>query len=274
MTWKRLPGSRRLLVDACSGRTSRLVRTLAGTSDWRRDVVDQAGVAALLAVGTARLPSARPIEWPRAGIDQVEADLRTELPGLRLIGVATPRQSGRERISAVGRMTGNLVVVKLAGRDTTLEREGTVLDLLAANPLPGIATPMPLAAGQLVVGTDVATYLVTTAVALRHQRAAIDQPLRTFEADLAERLSSLPLSDTQSTDAGHSGDLVPIHGDLTPWNLRRTTRGLALFDWESAGWGEAGSDLAHYRVACDQVRRPWASLFGRTSVDDPLGARR
>jgi thiamine kinase-like enzyme len=48
-----------------------------------------------------------------------------------------------------------------------------------------------------------------------------------------------------------------VHGDLTPWNLRRTPRGLVLFDWESTGWGEPGSDLALYRRSCDEVRRPW-----------------
>jgi hypothetical protein len=148
VTWKRLPGSKRLLVDDSSGRSSRLVRTLAGTSDWRRDIVDRLGVAALVAVGSARLADAPAVIWPVAGLDEVESCLRTELPGLRLIGAATPRQPGRERLSSVGRMTGNLVVIKLGGPDSTLQREGMVLDLLAADPLPGIATPVPLACGD------------------------------------------------------------------------------------------------------------------------------
>jgi hypothetical protein len=282
MTWKRLPGSRRLLVDDASGRKGRLVRTLAGTSDWLRDIVDRAGVATLIAVGAPALPNADAVEWPASGLDLVEASMRTELPGLRLIGVATPRQSGRARLSALGRMTGNLVVVKLGGADTALEREGQALDLLAADPLPGIATPAPLAAGQVKIGNELATYLVTTAVALRRQRAAIDEPLRTFERDLADRLATLPRNrnesarkeaDRKEPDGDRSGaELVPVHGDLTPWNLRQTTRGLALFDWESTSWGPPGSDLAHYRTACDEVRRPWSRH--RVRARDPLGARR
>jgi hypothetical protein len=270
MTWRRLPASNRLFVESRHGRAGRAVRTLAGTSDWRRDLVDRAGVAALVTVGARALPAAPSIEWPPAGLVELEQALRDELPGLRLIGVATPRQAGRARLSAVGRMTGDAVVVKLGAPDTTLDIEATALELLAMDPLPGISTPIPLASGRLVIGTVPVTYLVTNAVALGRQRAAIDQPLRTFEHDLAQRLASLPRG-TPDPDSD-TADLVPAHGDLTPWNLRRTGRGLALFDWESAGWAEPGSDLARYRAACDEVRRPWARRHHRQN--DLLGARR
>jgi len=168
-------------------------------------------------------------------------------------------------MSLLGRMAGNLVVVKLGGDDVGLERETAALELLAADPLPGIDTPLPLAGGTLPHDEPIA-YLVTGTVALRHQRPAIDEPLRTFESDLAERLSALPL------DADAGPDPVPVHGDLTPWNLRRTRRGLALFDWESAGWGPSGSDLATYRRASDEVRRPWNSRPDPAA--DPIGAGR
>lgn len=271
MTWNRLPGSKRLFVHPSSGRDGRAVRTLAGTSDWRRDLLDRAGVAALVSAGAARLPAATDPEWPADGLDELDSALRAELPGLRILGFAAPRQHGRRRLSALGRMTGNLVVAKLGGDDIRLEREGATLTLLARDPLPGIATPVPLASGTVDLGADVVTYLVTSAVALHRQRAAIDQPLRTFEADLGPRLAALPreAADLSGDDAT---DLVPVHGDLTPWNLRRTERGLALFDWESAGWAVRGSDLAHYRTACDEVRRPWSR--SSTRMFDTIGARR
>ena len=275
MTWNRIPGSRRLLVKATSTRsTSRLARTLSGTSDWRRDLVDRAGFAAMLAVGPARLSPAAQLDWPATGFAEIEEIIRRDLPGLNLFGIAIPRQTGRERLSALGRITGNLAVLKLGGADPALKREYDVLELLAREPMPGITTPTPLAYGEVVIATQPVTYLLTTAVSLLHQRVAMDEPLLTFERDLAQRLSSLPRPEGS---IGSGNDLVPVHGDLTPWNLRRTPRGLALFDWESAGWGERGSDLVRYRAACVEVRRPWTRFVRRpfvTNPHDPIRAQR
>lgn len=155
-------------------------------------------------------------------------------------------------------MTGNVVVVKLGAHDERLDREGLALELLATNPLPGIATPAPIAIGSFDAAGQTITYLATTAVAIRRQGPAIDAPLRTFERDLAERLADLPKA------IGTDADDVPVHGDLTPWNLRRTSHGLALFDWEEAGWGAPGSDLDLYRRTSTEVR-PWWSSAGSST---------
>ena len=42
---------------------------------------------------------------------------------------------------------------------------------------------------------------------------------------------------------------APIHGDLTPWNLRQIGEQMFLFDWESPGWGPPGADLLWYDTA-------------------------
>ena len=97
------------------------------------------------------------------------------------------------------------------------------------------------------VSTDDVTFLATDALGLDGQRPALDEPLHRFERDLAERLAALP----RPSDA--PDDAVPVHGDLAPWNLRRTSRGLALFDWEAAGWGAPGSDLAYYRRTSSEL---------------------
>ena len=144
-----------------------------------------------------------------------------------------------------------MTVVKLSSDPDGVRREHAALDLLASTQLPGIATPLPLGGGLLRDSTDHVHFVATTGLGTRAQRPAIDVPLRTFEHDLTERLGVLPRpSDVQD-------DAVVVHGDLTPWNLRRTPRGLALFDWESVGWGTAGSDLEHYRRASAEVRPGW-----------------
>jgi len=54
----------------------------------------------------------------------------------------------------------------------------------------------------------------------------------------------------------------PMHGDLSPWNLRRR-RGLFLVDWEDAGWGPPGADEVYFEAAATVVcgraaRRDWS----------------
>lgn len=259
MTWHRLPAAPRMIVHGSSGRSATSVRALAGTSDWRRSLLDLCGVGVLAAVGARRLPSADWAHWPSTEWGALDAELRRRLPGFAILGAVVPRQPDRHRLSLIGRVTGNLVVVKLGPPGDGIEREATVLDLLARDPLPSIATAEQLEAGSLEVEGQTVAFLATTGLSPRRQHPAIDEPLRTFESDLAERLAVLPLAGDLEGDADSvpTGGLVPVHGDLTPWNLRRTPRGLVLFDWESAGWGAPGSDLALYRRSSDEVRRPW-----------------
>lgn len=245
------PGAHRVLIHRAAGRRGRVVRSLTGSSDWRRDAVDRLGGMLVAAAGTRWLPAAT-WSWPQSSPDAVATELRRSMPGLRIVGAVTPRQDGRRRLSLLCRYAGNPVIVKLGtgDADASMATEAEVLRLLAQRPLPGIETPIVVASGALdLAGTDV-DFLATSGVGLGAQRPALDAPLRTFEADLTARLAALG-------DGGADRDgLVAVHGDLTPWNLRRTRRGLALFDWESAGWGPPGADLQHYRASCDAVR-PW-----------------
>jgi len=249
VTLRSVPLSRRFVVSDESGRRARRVRMLAGTSDWRRDVLDRVGSAAILIGGTRPWPISPGWQWPAADAAQVESQLTAALPGIRIEAAVMPRQAGRARLSLLCRSGGNSdqdIVVKLALVGDGLERETLALELLTDRPLPAIATPRVLASGQL---DDDIVFLATDAVGLDRQRPAIDEPLHRFEHDLAERLAGLPRPSDIASDA------VPIHGDLAPWNLRRTGRGLALFDWESAGWGAPGSDLDFYRRSCEELRR-------------------
>jgi aminoglycoside phosphotransferase (APT) family kinase protein len=55
-----------------------------------------------------------------------------------------------------------------------------------------------------------------------------------------------------------------MHGDLTPWNLRRVAGRVWLLDWEAAGWGPPGADLVLWHAAAAAVRggRGRPSPFG------------
>ena len=244
----RYPFSRRFTLARGTGRGARRVRLLAGASDWRRDLLDRAGSAAVGTVGTTPWPTTTAWPWPAHQPAELVECLHDALPGLDIVAAAAPRQTGRTRLSVLGTWHGADLVIKFGRPGDGIETEVTALRLLAEDPLPSIATPSIVAAGHLDDGERIA-YLATSALGLDGQRPAIDEPLYTFEADLAERLGGLP------RPSGSRPDDVPTHGDLAPWNLRRTRRGLALFDWEGAGWRPPGSDLAHYRRSCDELRR-------------------
>lgn len=59
----------------------------------------------------------------------------------------------------------------------------------------------------------------------------------------------------------------PMHGDLTPWNLRRAGGVVWLLDWEDAGWGPSGADDAYFRVSMAALSRA-----GRVAVDPLLAS--
>lgn len=250
--WRRVPFAPRLCVEPESLRSAVSLTAQTGATDWRRRLADRVGTLWIAALGAHNLLPHDGIEWPSTGFAELGRRLRDELPTLRLIGAVLPRQAGRTRVSMLGRMTGNLVVVKVGAVDEGIEDEAFVLERLAEQPLPGIATPIPLARGRLTVAHHGAAlevaYLVTFGLAVRWQRPAMDAPLRTFEADLATRLHDLP------RPPGTPDHHVPIHGDVAPYNLRRTPRGLALFDWEGAGWGPPGSDVRMYQARCELIR--------------------
>jgi hypothetical protein len=244
----RYPLSKRFTMRRSAGRAARRVRLLAGAADWRRDLVDRAGSIAVSAIGTRSLPTAVPWPWPDCSPGAIEDELADALGPVTILAAAAPRQSGRQRLSLLVRRDDVDVVVKLGRPDDGLDVETDALECLTRDPLPGIATPTVLAAGSFT-GSGHVSYLVTSAIGLTGQRPAIDEALRTFESDLGERLASLP------RPADCPPTWVPTHGDLAPWNLRRTAYGLALFDWESAAWRPPGSDLEHYRETCAGLRR-------------------
>ena len=86
----------------------------------------------------------------------------------------------------------------------------------------------PLASGQ--VGEW--HYLATNALNGRLHRAPRRPAIKSIVDEIQQGLMSMPKR------PGIAAHWQPIHGDFSPWNLRRLTTGkLVLFDWEAAGWG-------------------------------------
>lgn len=78
-----------------------------------------------------------------------------------------------------------------------------------------------------------------------------DPPLDLIVREIKDALTALP---RPSSIPAH---WEPIHGDLTPWNLRLSKAGLCLIDWESAGWGPPHADQMLYMATSRALgRRP------------------
>jgi phosphotransferase family enzyme len=86
-------------------------------------------------------------------------------------------------------------------------------------------------------------YLALTPLPPRLHRPPRDPPLHVVVQEIVAALHTLP------RDARVPPHWRPMHGDFTPWNLRRLDAGpLMLFDWEDAGWGPPGADEVLFRA--------------------------
>ena len=98
------------------------------------------------------------------------------------------------------------------------------------------AVPEPLARGA-VAGTG---YLAAAPLAARLHHPPAAPPLREIAAEASDALRPLPAP--PATPASWT----PMHGDFTPWNLRRVGRRTFLLDWEQATWAPPHADEVLY----------------------------
>lgn len=99
--------------------------------------------------------------------------------------------------------------------------------------------PEPLSAGTV----DGYSYLASTVLSREPFHPPDDPPLEALAEEISGALVDLP------RDPDVPAHWRPMHGDLTPWNLRTGPgAGLILFDWENAGYGPPLADVVLYRI--------------------------
>ena len=249
----------RVFVRIGAGPRVGLVTALTGASAAPRRASLAVVGGALRVGGTSwvshvdRLPA-----WPHCTPDELESGVRRLLKGFSLLGVVVPRQRTRERVSVLGTAMGNSVVLKVASDPGPIGREAEALGQLSLRPIPSITTARLLEHGTITVGD-----VEVCAVAMQHvhgmQRPAWKAPLQLFGRHLTERLADLP------RPAGTPADWTPQHGDLSPWNLRRTSRGLTLYDWEGCTWAPPETDRAYFESCVAAMKRGPAPSMSRAS---------
>lgn len=144
--------------------------------------------------------------------------------------------------------------VKVRDDPGPLHREHQALDLLSARPR-GVQVPVPLASGA---GGNW-TWLAMSPMTDRPHHPEPNAPVEELVTELQDRLAVLPrLIDTPA-------HWRPMHGDLTPWNLRCADGRRWLLDWEEVGYGPPGADALYYQLTAASVNVPALPL---TTVSD------
>ncbi|MDX1622634.1 MAG: phosphotransferase [Gemmatimonadota bacterium] len=127
--------------------------------------------------------------------------------------------------------------VKLGGAGRSIGNEREAIRAMGGHDPRSFAVPEVLDAGSI----DGWHWILTGSLPAEPTREPADPPLGTILEEVQAGLSAL----SRPPDA--PAHWRPMHGDFTPWNLRRLADGvLLLFDWERAGWGPPDADRVFY----------------------------
>jgi Phosphotransferase enzyme family len=140
-----------------------------------------------------------------------------------------------------------IAFVKLRQHDSvSLTNERLAMEAIWSYRPRAFQVPQPLRSGS-AAGWH---YLAAAPLPRGLHRPPPNPPLAAILEEIDEALAGLPRP-PEAPDHWR-----PMHGDFTPWNLRRLRGGsLVLIDWEEAGWGPPGADEVWYRATWAAVRR-------------------
>ncbi len=235
------PRRRNIQVPVPSRRAALAGLALYAPCRFRTLVAHHAGWALVGVLGPRVLPSSRGTWQPPLAPDHWEAvctTWRRELGSFDAVAVYERPQASRSGVSALLLDDGHpKAFVKLRQECARLELSERVLTALAAAPSAHFHAPEPLAGGT----EDGWEWLALSPMPLFPHRPPRHPPLGRIVEDLQDRLA--PVLD----GSGVPSHWRPMHGDLTPWNLRRVGPwALWLLDWEEVGWGPPRADEVYY----------------------------
>lgn len=205
-------------------------------------------VAQRVARGLVRLAGARALPGRRTGWRAPMEPAAWEALAGRLESVAgrwdalaalERPQPGAEGFSLLPLAGGRpLAFAKVRREADPVRSEAAALERVAASGPTGFLAPRLAWVGEV----DGWHAIVVEAVIEGPHRPAMDVDPEAVAEEVAGALEGLP------RPPGIPAGWRPMHGDFTPWNLRRRSDGrLVLVDWEAAGWGPPGSDAVLFR---------------------------
>jgi len=206
--------------------------------------------------GLSAVPG-QPLEWKAPSPEETWnalLDAWRDLGDFDALAIYERTRPVRQGFSALLMRRGRSIAfirVREHGSDV-IGREHAVLRGLATRRPTAVRVPHPLAEGV----EDGWAWLATEALPRGPYYPSLRPPLELISRDIGEALADyLP-------NIAVDPSWRPMHGDLSPWNLRRR-RGLFLVDWEDAGWGPPGADEVYFEAAATVVcgraaRRDWS----------------
>lgn len=218
--------------------------TLAMWSPCRRSgqLLQRLGWVTLNVLGVRFLPgTSAPWEPPWDGVtgERLSSEWRAVVGDFDTMGIYLQPQKARHGLVALLLKSGRPVAfVKLRTGEASvvhpaLAHEHQVLQLMDTTPVTAFVYPRPIALG----GVEGWSYCITSAIEGGLDRPAVTDHVGAVLADIRTGLAGLPRGEEVPED------WEPMHGDLTPWNLRVSGNGLLkLVDWEGAGWAPSGAD--------------------------------
>ncbi|MFC4911008.1 phosphotransferase [Actinomadura gamaensis] len=237
----RAPGAGNVLVPVSSRRAALAGVALLTKSKPVAVAAQWAMYGAVAVAGPRVLPGAR-TSWDAPDDPALWKDVAGSVGEFDGVAVyERPQASRRGGVAAVllraGRPVGFLKVRTEPGE---LDREERALRAFADGCSPAFRVPIVLGRGEAADGH----WMVIEAMPPRPAR-----PVR--RPDLAGVVEAVreALAPVLPRGADVPSHWLPMHGDLTAWNLRVCGRGLPwLIDWEDAAWAPPHADLVYYRA--------------------------
>jgi len=211
---------------------------------------------AVSALGPRCLPRAKLPHWPVWVGEERGADLLEDLSSLvtfDAVALRRHRRPSRQSLTILLIRGGRSVAfVRVKPEPAPLDTEAAALEALAPPPAGPVRVPRLLGRGTCA-GLH---WLTMTALPFGPHTPAVEEPVSGFESWLGERLHAILASQAAP------GHWTVCHGDLTPWNLRQSSRTTWLLDWEAVTWGPPTADRTYFRATS-------AAIFGTSAGDAP-----
>lgn len=223
-------------------------------------------VAARVVVGATGTMLLRPRPWdPPFEAEtwvHVQNDWRSAVGHFDELAIYERPQASRPGIAGLLLRAGRAVAFVKVLRDSTddppFRQEHAVLAALAEHRDRSVRTPAPLASGR----NGTVAWSATEALPRGVHRPETRPPLNHLD-----RLLSDVLADVVPRPPDAASHWRPMHGDLTPWNLRRLRGERWLVDWEDASWGPPEADATMFEASAEAIGLGRASARPREVVD-------
>ena len=221
-SYVRLPPGRGYLLAPSDSRASLLPSLSMVTSGTVKSrAIQRSAHLAVRVVGPAALASLRAPWQPPLPAEDWYAALATWQERLGPVdhwAVYQAPQSSRQGCTVMGLREGRGRWIVKTGRHSDGRRpalEAGVLSRIQLGEFPSVRVPRLLAEGEIMVEGEPWVWFAQELLSTRLHAPAVRVALADLERDIRRSLS-----DWLPKPAGTPDHWVPIHGDLTPWNLR------------------------------------------------------